>query len=329
MALYLLYAGNMKVLSLYSGAGGIDEGLKQIGINTTLAIDNEKDCIQTMKLNHGCETLCANVEDVESTLDCFDIIVGGPPCPEFSRAKVDRTLNPIEVNRFWSIVDKIKPKYFLMENVQDVIKVCNRKNYLINCANYGVPQTRVRRIFTNLPLPRETHAKTACYTLAGDVVRKWVSVKDALGLDGIIQDRKTTFGEGGYREYDADKPSNTIVSDARQWYISCYGHTKQNRDNITRSINEPSDTIVCANDMRLTDYEIKSQKKLKYRIKRDGFERKLSNNELLILQGFPKNYRFFGSKSSIRKQIGNAFPPPCTKAFFGTTIDLPNNVDQP
>jgi len=41
----------LRVLSLYCGAGGIDEGLKQAGIKTTLAIDMEKDCIKTVELS--------------------------------------------------------------------------------------------------------------------------------------------------------------------------------------------------------------------------------------------------------------------------------------
>lgn len=306
----------MKVLSLYCGAGGIDEGLKQTGIKTTLAIDCEKDCIETMKLNHDCETICAKVEDMESTLSDFDIIIGGPPCPEFSRAKVGRTLNPKEVNRFWSIIDRVNPRYYMMENVQDVIQVCNRKNYLINCADYGIPQTRIRRIFTNLSIPKQTHAKIEQFDLVGGVVKKWVSVKDALGLDGIIEDRKSTFGEDEFRQYPTDKPSNVLLADARQWYVSSYGHSKQNRDKITRSIDEPSDTIVCANDMRITDHEVYSQKKVRHRAKPVGFERKLTNEELAVLQGFTKSYKFFGSKSSIKRQIGNAVPPAISKAFF-------------
>lgn len=282
----------MKVLSLYCGAGGIDEGLRQIGIKTTLAVDSERDCIETIKLNHDCETICSKVEDTESTLDNFDIVVGGPPCPEFSRAKTNRSLNPVEVNRFWSIVDKIKPKYYLMENVQDVIKVCNRKNYLINCANYGVPQTRIRRIFTNLPLPREPHSRTCSYDLAGNIIKKWVSVKDVLGLD---------------------------VSDARQWYISPTGFSSKNKQEISRRIEEPIQTIVNANEYVLTTHKVMSQKYIKYRKETNTTkqnERKLSNKELSILQGFPESYKFHGSKSSIRKQIGNAVPPPITKAFF-------------
>ena len=317
----------MKVLSLYCGAGGLDEGLKQAGIKTTLAVDFVKDCIETIKLNHECETICSKVEDIESTLGYFDAIVGGPPCQPFSRANTERSLNPCEVNRFWSIVDKVKPKYFLMENVQDVIKVCNRKNFLVNCADYGVPQTRIRRIFTNLPLPKQTHSKIESHSLFGDAVKKWVSVRQALGLDGLIEDRKTVFGDyGTFRQYDTERPSNTIVTDSRQWYVSSYGYSKQNRDKITRSIDEPSDTIVCANDMRITDYEIKSQKKIKNRLQVNGFERKLTNEELALLQGFPRDYKFFGSKSSIKKQIGNAVPAAIPKAFF-EQITLVNQME--
>ena len=309
----------MKVLSLYCGAGGIDEGLKQAGLKTSLAIDCERDCIETMKLNHECETIISKIEDVESSIDNFDVIVGGPPCPEFSRAKTSRTLDPTEVNRFWAIIEKIKPKYFLMENVQDVVKVCNRKNYLINCADYGVPQTRLRRIFTNLPLPRQTYAKTICYTLAGDIIKKWLSVKDVLGLDGIIEDRKTVFGENNYRQYDTDKPSNTIVSDARQWYVAPTGFSAKNKKEISRKIESPIMTIVNANEYVLTNHRVMSQKYIQYRKEANTsklYEHKLTNKELSLLQGFPDTYRFFGNKSSVRKQIGNAVPPQPIKAFF-------------
>lgn len=322
----------MKVLSLYCGAGGIDEGLRQIGIKTTLAVDSERDCIETIKLNHDCETICSKVEDTESTLDNFDIVVGGPPCPEFSRAKSNRSLDPIEVNRFWSIVDRLKPKYYLMENVQDVIKVCNRKNYLINCADYGVPQTRIRRIFTNLPLPRHTHSKTISYTLDGHTIKKWTSVKDALELDnGVIQDRKTVFKEEKYREYNIDKPSNTIVSDARQWYIAPTGFAAKNKKEISRRIEQPIITIVNANEYVITNHKVMSQKYIQYRKEENTAklnERKLTNKELAILQGFPKDYKFYGGKSSMRKQIGNAVPPQPIKAFFGQIPLLYNSVNK-
>src|SRR3990167_11107715 len=169
----------MRVLSLYCGAGGIDEGLKQAGIKTTLAIDSNKDCCETMRLNHDCEVIHGKVKDYVGSFSNIDNIIGGPPCQPFRRASPNRSMDANEVNTFWDIVEKIKPKYYLMENVQDVIKICNRKNYLVNCADYGIPQTRIRRIFTNLQLPKQTHSKIPSLDLEGNIIKKWVSVKDS------------------------------------------------------------------------------------------------------------------------------------------------------
>jgi len=159
----------MKVLSLYCGGGGMDQGLKQAGINTTLAIDLDSDSCKTMKLNHDCEVINGNVGDYVDSLDGFDFIIGGPPCPEFSNANTKRTYDSKEVDIFWRIVDKIKPKFHIMENVPNVIKVCKRDNFLINAFNHGVPQTRIRRFFTNLkePGPGEKKVLNDYFNLEG------------------------------------------------------------------------------------------------------------------------------------------------------------------
>lgn len=314
----------MNCISLYCGAGGIDEGLKQAGIKTTIAIDAWKDACVTFKENHpDCEVINGKVSDYISSLSKAYIVVGGPPCPEFSKANINRTMDLCEVNNFWSIVEQTKPEYYLMENVTDIVKVLKRRNFLLNAADYGVPQTRQRRFYTNLPEPKPTHSKNPSNDLFGNSLKKWVSVREALNLkDGFMQDRKTVFGEyGTFREYSIENPSNTIVTDSRQWYISSFGHSKQNRDKITRSIDEPSDTVVVANGLRITDYEIKSQKKIKHRKQVSGFERKLENEELAILQGFNQSYKFIGSKSSIKRQIGNAVPPPMIKAVFSQIMN--------
>lgn len=96
----------------------------------------------------------------------------------------------------------------------------------------------------------------------------------ALNLkDGYIEDRKTVFGEypseendAEFRKYNIDKPSKTVTTDDRDWFISNTGHRTQNREEITRSIDEPADTIVCASTVMLTDYQIKSKKKVRNRV---------------------------------------------------------------
>ena len=353
----------MKVLSLYCGAGGIDEGLRQAGIKTTLAIDHEQDCCKTIRLNHpDIETICGKVSDYIDSLKGFDVIVGGPPCPEFSRANSNRSFNMCEINNFWQIIENNKPKFFLMENVQDSKKKLYKTSYLINCADYGVPQTRLRRFFTNLPLPVPTHAEKPIQNFYGNMLKKWVSVREALNLsDGVIEDRKTTIGSGKgdrkIRQYSIDKPSNTLITDSRQFFISVDGYAKCNQIEKTRSVDMPSQTILASRDLKLTDHKIYSTKYLTEKARneqREPFlqnrtlpvwkkknhispiskpsstiltdasdngiwvngERKLTNEELATLQGFPKGYNFFGNKGSVRKQIGNAVPPAITKAFF-------------
>ena len=293
----------LKVLSLYSGADNLGDGVIQAGHKVKLAIEMNNDCCRTIKLNHpDTEVINGKVSDHLESLGRFDCVIGGPPCPEFSRAKSDRTFDLCEVNNFIRAREITKAEFHLMENVQDLYKVHKERNFLVNCADYGVPQTRIRRIFTNLPLPKQTHSKTPSEDLFGNQVKKWVSVKDALGLDGylvdckfghivrksgvnstnkphktidtsprelFIEDRKTVFGEyGKFREYNIDNPSNTIVTDSRQFFNN----------------------------------------------------RPLTNEELAILQGFRPDFKFYGGKTSVKKQIGNALPAAISKAFFSVPL---------
>jgi len=243
-------------------------------------------------------------------------IIGGPPCQDFSNANTNRQFDLTLVNEFWNIVEKLKPKYYLMENVPSLFRKFKKgSSILLNCANYGIPQTRRRRFWTNLPIPKAIYAKKPQNDLFGTELKKWVSVREALNL-------------------------------SIEWFISPTGFEGQNQKEITRRVNEPTQTIVCGNQYQLTNYKIFSTKYLKYKnptyynkhkpnqldkpaqtvlnkdrgtegYMTDGiFARKLTNKELAILQGFPKEFKFYGNKTSVRKQIGNAVPPPIGKAFF-------------
>jgi len=271
---------------LYCGGGGIDEGLRQAGIKVKLAIDIDADFCETIRMNHGTETICGGVDEYIGSLPQVDIIVGGPPCPEFSRANSERTFDVREVVNFMHIVENIKPEYYLMENVQDVIHVFSKwNNFLLDAADYGVPQNRVRRFFTNLSRPEPSHTKDGGYTLLNKPVKKWVSVKEALGFD--------------------DAPR----------FISPTGYKQRNKKILTRSINEPIETITIADTYRITDRPVHSIKYKQY--KQDYIvERKITLEELALLQGFPSSYKFAGGKDKTHIQIGNAVPPPVIKAIF-------------
>lgn len=337
----------MKCVSLYSGADNLGDGFIQAGHEIILCVEKDFDCCQTINLNHpDIEVINGSVSDNLTSLPECDCVIGGPPCPEFSRAKSDRTFDLCEVNNFRKAIEICKAKHHFMENVQDLYQVHKERNFLVNCADYGVPQTRIRRIFTDLPLPQPTHAEFPSERLFGEPMKKWVSVKEALGLDGIIEDRKTKyFDETEYRRYSVDRPHHTLITDSRDFFISPTGFKNKNKELISRTLNEPIQTIVNGNEYRITDFPVRSVKYIRNRtmlekhppseldstsvtittkdrgwvgdsIVSDGsYARKLTNEELAILQGFRKDFKFYGGKTSVRKQIGNALPSPVSRAF--------------
>lgn len=385
----------MKILSLCCGAGGIDEGLKQAGFKTTLAVDYDpkrptysKTCLKTINANHpDTETLWGNILDYEKSFGKYDMVVGGVPCPEFSNAKTDKTYDDTLVKCFWRIVNNTGARYWLLENVPGIIKVCKLRNFLINCADYGTPQKRIRRFYTNLERPSKSHMENPQMDLFGIQKKKWVSVREALGLKGLmvdskfqhwkrpksgyystdnpiktidtqpqeifIEDRKTTFGEkykkadGEFRKYPITEPSFTVVTDHRIW-ITKNGFDGQNGKELSKSVDEPSPTILTGDDFKLTNYKLYSKKYVEEKnqsydsrnyfheadspartilskdlgvtpnmmVADSNYARKLTNEEYAILQGFPKDYIFEGTKTEVKRQIGNAVPAQPVKALF-------------
>lgn len=352
------------VISLYCGADGLGHG-----IETALGKDNvkficvdgdpkdentmeySKTCLETVKLNHkNVETIHSPVGEIIESLPTKGVfaVVGGPPCQDFSPANTNRGYDLCEVGNFEKAVDHCNPENYFMENVPDINKVYKKQSYLVNAADYGTPQTRKRRIFTNLQRPKPTHAENPQTNLLGDTLKKWVSVREALNLEtGVLQDRKTTFGDG-FRNYNSEKPSFTLLSDSRVWYVSRIGFDSQNGKELTRDIDKPSHTLLASRDMLLTDYPIYSRKYIEnnnpeiYKkhplqkldrpastilskdrgfqgegmITDEKYARKLTNEECAVLQGFPRTYKFYGNKTSVRRQVGNAVPPQISEAFF-------------
>ena len=289
----------MKTLSLYCGAGGIDEGLRQAGYTTTLAVDSDDDACSTFRANHpDAEVLCEDVAKAAYMFGRFDVVVGGPPCPEFSVANAHPTKDPAQVNLFWEIVEKVGAKWWLMENVRGVQAVLGHRTdgKMINCADYGVPQKRLRMIYSNLPVPRPTHAERPAATLDGPPLKKWVSVGDALGLDGTVRDRDQRPGRP-WAEHSTGEPSVTVKANPHL-LLQDRRHQSGPRD---YSVDRPS--IVLQTDTRL--------------FLQGSVERKLTLDELAALQGFPASYEWVGNKGSVTRQIGNALPPAISRAYAG------------
>lgn len=161
----------MNLISLFSGAGGLDIGFKNAGFNLLWANDFDKDACETYKQNIGDHIVHGDIQSYEtklcSTFSEIDLVIGGPPCQGFSVAgKMDPT-DP-RSRHVWTFVEnieRIKPKAFVMENVGALGKLDKWKDIrtgilfklrslgyatnfvIINAKDYGVPQSRERIFF--------------------------------------------------------------------------------------------------------------------------------------------------------------------------------------
>lgn len=163
-----------KVISLFSGAGGLDIGFEQAGFRTIYASDIWQLACDTLKENNIVDEIyCGDVRNIDfvnlkekyGEIDC---LIGGPPCPPYSQTRhyLVGKANGFEDERagfavpeYFRALKELKPKVFLFENVDgftfkthkeefDYLKIQAKElgytiSYkVVNCANYGVPQTR-------------------------------------------------------------------------------------------------------------------------------------------------------------------------------------------
>ena len=174
------------VVSLFSGAGGMDLGFIQAGYKVIWANDFQTDAVKTYQKNIGNHIVYEDITQItkeQLPKEPVDIVLGGFPCQGFSVANNKRSMEDkrnflyLELLR---VVKELNPKFFVAENVKGLLsmqkgKVLNmiikdfenlgyQVNYVVlNAANYGVPQNRERiiiignRIGVENPLPTPTH----------------------------------------------------------------------------------------------------------------------------------------------------------------------------
>ena len=119
----------MKIVSLFSGAGGLDLGLIKAGHEVIWANDIDFDSCETYKLNIGDHIICEDITKIklEEIPDC-DIVIGGFPCQGFSQANLLRGTDDernILYKQFYRIIKGKKPEYFIAENVRGILSLDN------------------------------------------------------------------------------------------------------------------------------------------------------------------------------------------------------------
>ena len=163
---------SLKMIDLFCGAGGLSLGFSQEGFITSLANDIQDCCVDTYAHNHP-ETprdhiVLGDIKDVVKNLDELlgdrrvDVVVGGPPCQGFSMANRQRLIDDPRnylYKSYVEVVKKVRPKFFIMENVKGMMSVAEQVKedfrnisysvecHILNAKDFGVPQSRERLIY--------------------------------------------------------------------------------------------------------------------------------------------------------------------------------------
>lgn len=210
---------NFKVLSVFSGCGGIDLGFHKADFHLLLSIDNWKPACETLTSNGVSErVLCKDIREVDFKKELvgvgdIDCLIGGPPCPPYSKSRFylkdkKRALedeHSYTLAQYFRAVEETNPKVFFFENVHGfvykphrealgfLLTESSRLNYevtcgVVNAAFYGVPQTRerficvgVRKGLGEFRFPEETHFDPEKFNPERDARKKpWVTAGNVL-----------------------------------------------------------------------------------------------------------------------------------------------------
>lgn len=297
----------LTTLEICAGAGGQALGLEQAGFRHVALVEIENDYCKTLLLNRpNWNVVWADLHDFDGAgyRGKVDLLAGGVPCPPFSVAgkqlgsEDERDLFPEAIR----LASEINPKAVMLENVrglfdmkfepyrQHIIKSFEEIGYsvqwhLINSADFGVPQLRPRTVM--IAVKRDLGNFVFC-----------PEKRLAQNVGEAIYD---LMGANGWKQVDAwksmaSKVAPTLVGGSKKHGGPDLGPTRARKAWAELGIDGKG----IANEAPERDFE--------------GMPR-MTCRMAARLQGFPDDWRFYGSKTLQYRQIGNAFPPPAAKAI--------------
>ena len=280
----------IKVVDLFCGCGGLSLGFEKAGMDVVAGFDNWPDALAVYDNNFGHPAVRLDLSNVEESVSKIkpynpDMIIGGPPCQDFSSAgkrNEDNGRGDLTVC-YAKIVTSIRPQWFVMENVERILKTNKLVEALelfhdagygttyqvLNAARCGVPQRRKR------------------FVMIGKLGADDDFMKEEL-IKGLSDHEMTVA------EYFGDK------LDIKYYY-------RHPRSYVRRgifSVDEPSATIRGVNRPIPQGYQPHPGDPVQ---STEGI-RPLTTKERSMIQTFPEDFSFDGTKTDVEQMIGNAVP---------------------
>jgi DNA (cytosine-5)-methyltransferase 1 len=302
---------NLRAISLFTGAGGLDIGFERAGVDVTACVDIDPESCKTLRHNRPeWRIFEGDIRDFVPPKRA-DLVVGGPPCQGFSTAGKG---DPNDSRNFlWQeylrVVANARPSAVLLENVSGMK---NRKNShhldgvldalealgyswtceILNAADFGVPQIRRRLFILGL--------LTGSPTLPAPTVSKPQTVRQAIGdLEQQVLPELNHI------------PNRHAKHVAQRWSKLAYGEVDPLYRRARLDPEKPSPTIRAGGGYGPRGNHLAGfHPPIHY--SRPG---QITVREAARLQSFPDDWIFKGSKTAQGRQVGNAVPPALAEAI--------------
>ena len=337
---------NLNVISLFSGGGGIDLGFKNAGFSVAYATDNWQVACNTLALNESAKTVeCIDCREIDFKnlperlgLKDIDVLVGGPPCPAYSKSRFylknkKRALedeNSFTLTRYVDAINEIHPKVFFFENVFGFVYKPHKDAFtflterakefgyeisfaVLNAADYGVPQIRQRFICIGVRkdlnkkfvFPEPSFEDPKKRTLFTDRL-PWVTCREAIGdLDVPLPEDKDMVAGSKHKDLLPLVPpgDNYLFFTEKRGYPNPIFKWRSRYWSFLLKLSPemPSWTIQASHSNNMGPFHWRN--------------RFLRISEIKRIQTFNDEYRFTGTRLEQWRQIGNAVPPLLVKVI--------------
>ena len=333
-----------RVIDLFAGVGGLSLGFEKKGFDVVLANEYDASIATSYIANHkNTKMIVGDITslDLEDTFGklagTIDVVIGGPPCQGFSQKGQRKTIHDERnflFKYYVSVVELVKPKYFVMENVPNLLtaeggyfrheieELFNKLGYsleygVLNASDYGIPQNRRRAVIIGkldgdapkLPVPKRNN------------VTIWDAISDLAYLEsgeGSEEQEYKYPAESDYEKMlrkDSSKLFNHIATKQSPLALERLALIPPNagrevlpEEHLTKSIYSGTWTRMKKDEISVTittRFDTPSSGKFTHPF----LNRAITVREAARIQSFPDNFHFVGNKGSQMKQVGNAVPP--------------------
>lgn len=313
----------MKVISLFSGCGGLDLGFEKAGFEIPVANEFDPTIYETFKVNHP-NTRLIEGDIRKISEDDFpndvDGIIGGPPCQSWSEAGALRGIEDQRGQLFFDyirVLRKTQPKFFLAENVsgmlanrhseavKNIIDLFDKSNYdvtltLVNAKDYGVAQERKRVFYIGFRKDLKVKFEFPEGSTKDD--DKKLTLKD------IIWDLQFTAVPSG-----KNNNHNPEAVNNNEYFTGAYSPIFMSRNRV-KTWDEQAFTVQASG--RQCQLHPQAPKMVKHGLNdcrfvegKEDLYRRMTIREVARVQGFPDDFKFiYKSTNDAYKMIGNAVP---------------------